>query len=474
MIGLRCLRSSLSRPAAWKNYSTRQSTVAGIAIPQFVVGADNGFLPRKDPLSRLPVNRFKELEEMLQRLPKVTKDGKPGILSVEGMIEEVTKTIPEYDVDDIHDTAVLTALFRDYTFWASAYLLEPCDFQFRRDGTYGLGRQSLPHNIAVPLCKIAERLNAKPFMEYAMSYALYNWRRKDPNGAVDFDNLELIRSFEGSEHEAGFILVHVGMVAYTGQQVKYCLEIFDSIEKNDRAAFNRAMDDYNSTMRKINLVMDTMWSRSSSNAYNSFRAYIMGTKSQPMFPNGVIYEGVSDEPKFFRGESGANDTIIPTCDNLLQLTDRMPENPLTNVLKDFREYRPVTHNEWLSFVAQKSKKLNLSAYARLDANSAVRYLTAVDQVREFRDRHWRFTKEYIIKHSNHPVATGGSPIVTWLPNQLTTVLQTMMDVTKEIDTQKLESAAMRDELQRLENRASTQARVLEREVAELKKRFPNQ
>jgi len=36
-----------------------------------------------------------------------------------------------------------------------------------------------------------------------------------------------------------------------------------------------------------------------------------------MFPNGLIYEGVSDTPFFLRGVSGANDSIIPTLDNLL-------------------------------------------------------------------------------------------------------------------------------------------------------------
>jgi indoleamine 2,3-dioxygenase len=35
-----------------------------------------------------------------------------------------------------------------------------------------------------------------------------------------------------------------------------------------------------------------------------------------MFPNGVIYEGVDDKPKVYRGESGANDSILPTHDNL--------------------------------------------------------------------------------------------------------------------------------------------------------------
>lgn len=29
-----------------------------------------------------------------------------------------------------------------------------------------------------------------------------------------------------------------------------------------------------------------------------------------MFPNGVVYEGVSDQPMSFRGESGANDSMV--------------------------------------------------------------------------------------------------------------------------------------------------------------------
>jgi len=43
-----------------------------------------------------------------------------------------------------------------------------------------------------------------------------------------------------------------------------------------------------------------------------------------MFPNGVIYEGVDGEPKAYRGESGANDSIIPTLDNLLEIYDQLP------------------------------------------------------------------------------------------------------------------------------------------------------
>eukprot|EP01031_Cornospumella_fuschlensis_P028530 gene28530-34440_t len=406
-------------------------------IPQFIVGIDNGYLPREDPIVKLPA-QFGELEDLLSNMPKKLANGKPGYLAQEGKIYEASPKVPLYDVSKIEDTATLTALFRDLTFWASAYLLEPCDYSFQRTGSYGLGKPVLPKNIAVPLAEVSKKIGAAPFMEYAQSYALYNWKRKNPSKPIEYENLELIRSFEGSEHEAGFILVHVGMVAHSGRQVKAVQDVLEAASAKNRVALDKGMDDLLQVMNDINGVMETMWKRSRSDSYNTFRAYIMGTKSQPMFPKGVIYEGVSNEPTFFRGESGANDTIIPTLDNLLQLTERMPNNPLTEILMDFRKYRPVTHNDWLTHVHNRARESNLFAFATADSASAVRYLSLLDQVRDFRDRHWRFTKEYILKYSNHPVATGGSPIVTWLPNQLGAVLNNMVKVSEQhVDRSKL-------------------------------------
>jgi hypothetical protein len=57
------------------------------------------------------------------------------------------------------------------------------------------------------------RAGFKPFMEYAGSYALFNYRLEDPNAGLEYSNLRLIRAFEhGLDHtssEAGFVLVHV-------------------------------------------------------------------------------------------------------------------------------------------------------------------------------------------------------------------------------------------------------------------------
>eukprot|EP01113_Clastostelium_recurvatum_P018560 TRINITY_DN2187_c0_g1_i3.p1 TRINITY_DN2187_c0_g1~~TRINITY_DN2187_c0_g1_i3.p1 ORF type:complete len:478 (-),score=138.43 TRINITY_DN2187_c0_g1_i3:71-1504(-) len=398
---------------------------------EFTIGPKNGFLPVHDPLVKLPA-RFSALENILDRMPKILPDGKPGLLAKGTFASVIDKELPEYDVSDINDPHLLLALFRDYTFATSAYLLEPCDLRYVAEGKYGKGRTVLPRNLAVPLSQIAQKIGQRPFMEYALSYALANYQRADKDRPEEYDNLSLIRTFSGGPSEHGFILTHVAMVRHSGGIIATVPTIFDAVKAKDRSKFNAELDKLNSTMSKINAVMETMWKVSAPSDYGTFRTFIMGTKSQDeMFPQGVVYEGVSKDPTFYRGESGANDSIVPTMDNLLQLTEMMPSNELTDILRDFRSYRPPDHTKWLSFVESTSKELGVRNFALADAGSTLRYLTAMDEVRDFRNRHWNFAKEYILKYSKHPVATGGSPIKTWLPNQLTTVLDVMIKTGNE-------------------------------------------
>jgi len=178
-----------------------------------------------------------------------------------------------------------------------------------------------------------------------------------------------------------------------------------------------------------------------------------------MFPNGVLYEGVSPERLYFRGESGANDSMVPLTDNLLQI--RMPDTPLTEILRDFRKYRPGNHREFLEWVHHRAEHLGVQEWCLKDAESAEKYLLCLDQVREFRWRHWCFTREYILKKTAHPTATGGSPIVTWLPNQLNAVLALMAEVIARLGAWNVKSKAV----ERVREVAEKQAERLAKEVA---------
>ena len=70
----------------------------------------------------------------------------------------------------------------------------------------------------------------------------------------------------------------------------------DAAEAKDRAAFDEALKGLWKTMTLVQTSMDTMWQFADPKSYDRFRTFIMGVKHQPMFPNGLIYEGVSEEP----------------------------------------------------------------------------------------------------------------------------------------------------------------------------------
>jgi indoleamine 2,3-dioxygenase len=55
--------------------------------------------------------------------------------------------------------------------------------------------------------------------------------------------------------------------------------------------------------------------------------------------------------------------MIPCMDNLLQITSKLPNNPLTEVLKDFRKYRPANHKEFLDFVQRRAEEVNVRGFA---------------------------------------------------------------------------------------------------------------
>ena len=97
-------------------------------------------------------------------------------------------------------------------------------------------------------------------MEYAGSYALFNYRLQDPALGMEYRNLRLIRAFEHgldpSSSEAGFVLVHVDMVRNSGLLVKGAVNALSACGDGDREAFNAGLGGVVEAMVKVNRVMD--------------------------------------------------------------------------------------------------------------------------------------------------------------------------------------------------------------------------
>ena len=264
--------------------------------------------------------------------------GVPGLLASNTFGQTVNRELTEIDVDNTDDTIEQIALFRDYCFLASAYLLEECHHVWLRTGnTYGLGRDHIPKSIAKPLVKLATKLNYFPYLEYNSGYTLNNWLRLNKQKEITVTNLDIYRTFMNMPSEKGFILVHIGVNQHGGRLIKSGIELLNSVEHRDREAFNDALKELRNILIFMNQEFDRINYESKPEHYNIFRTFIMGIVNQPMFPNGVIYEGCFDnKPQFYRGESGASDSILPFCDNILQITKFLPQNSNRDILRDFR------------------------------------------------------------------------------------------------------------------------------------------
>lgn len=415
-----------------------------VGLDPFTVTTSNGFLPARAPLVDLPT-QFDALSRIVRDMPVTKEDGQPGLLADyklcplidAGALPDLTNTVRDICNAETPNMELVTALFRDYSFLASSYLLEPCweSWSKDHDAGYGLGKQRLPRSIAGPLMRTAELLDIPAFMSYAASYALYNYKLVDPKlGPSVYSNLRLVRGFENGlnpkSSEAGFILTHIHMVQETGPLIDGVVSMLKAVETSDITAAKVGLQTMLTAMERIEAAMENMWSHSLPKDYISYRTFIFGITNQSMFPNGVVYEGENDnKPLFFRGESGANDSIIPLLDHLCEIP--MPKNPLTDILVDFRNYRPKPHRTFLAYVMSRAAELGVRDFCVKDLHLAQLYLKLLDHVRSFRWRHWLFAREYIIKRTSHPTATGGSPIVTWLPNQLMAVMELMENVYRD-------------------------------------------
>jgi indoleamine 2,3-dioxygenase len=129
-----------------------------ITLPAFMVSTTRGFLPRQDPIVELP-SEFDVFESILIRMPIKTANDEPGLLASGTLGETVLNELPDLTSameKYKHNLPLMNALYRDYSFLASAYLLEPCHERFMKGEPYGLGRQTLPSVIALPISRCAE------------------------------------------------------------------------------------------------------------------------------------------------------------------------------------------------------------------------------------------------------------------------------------------------------------------------------
>jgi indoleamine 2,3-dioxygenase len=354
-----------------------------------------GFLPQKVPSKSYSVQSEScdRIQEIASNLPKLLLTGK-----VQSAINKLSPK--DLSIDDLlinQASQDLKLAMSHLSFIAHAYI-------------WGDNKpnESIPTVLANPWVKAANNQGRPPILSYA-SYCLDNWFLIDPDESISLENVGLINNFLGGVDEDWFVTIHVCIENAAADAMAACAEIAlletNSPENKSIELLNRIVI----SMKKVNEIFARMPEKCDPYIYyHRVIPFIFGTKDNPDLKNGLIYKGEFDnQPQFFRGETGAQSSIIPSLDGALQITHT--KDHLRHYLNEMRDYMPPKHREFMEVLEKNSQ---VKKIIKESAKLTSLYNDCLEEIRAFRAMHLEYAGTYIFKQAQikNPFGRGGSTI----------------------------------------------------------------
>ena len=354
-----------------------------------------GFLPKKVPSQSYSIDSdsCSRIEEICSNLPKLLLTGK-----VRSTIDGLSKkdlSIKQLLVNQMGKDLKLA--MAQLSFIAHAYIwgdVKP--------------HGKLPEALAKPWVEVAKHLGRPPILSYA-SYCLDNWFLINEDEGISLENVGLINNFLGGVDEDWFVTIHICIEDAASDAIEACQKIAQCDETSSEKEILNLLNQIAESMKKVNLIFARMPEKCDPYIYyHRVRPFIFGTKDNPDLKKGLIYEGqFENKPQFFRGETGAQSSIIPSLDGALQISHT--KDNLRHYLNEMRDYMPPKHREFINSLENQSMLKQLIS----DSNKLIKkYNDCLEEIRVFRAMHLEYAGTYIHKQSQieNPFGRGGSTI----------------------------------------------------------------
>ena len=367
----------------------------------------HGFISSEQPLRYLNDKNQDEqiLEDLACSIPKLLLTNK-----IRKQIDELPDSFFSHDLSKYSEEE-LRLLNVQFSFLAHAYVWGDL-----------VPSKILCKAIAKPWSNISKMLGRPPILSYA-SYCLDNWHKINQDEGVNLDNVALNYNFLGGIDEDWFVTIHVciehaaNKAIQSASNIALKTETSDCDEKvllDELTSIKEAMLEVNHIFRKMPEKCDPYI------YYHRVRPYIFGWKNNPALPDGLIYESCFDEkPQLFRGETGAQSSIVPTLDALLNVVHERDE--LREYLDEMKSYMPPSHRELIKFIQDTSK-----VKEQITNNKMLMelYDDCCQEISIFRSQHLRYAADYIHNQSTKSTlfgsggskvrGTGGTPFMKYL------------------------------------------------------------
>ncbi|MBI4158243.1 MAG: hypothetical protein HY505_01300 [Candidatus Yanofskybacteria bacterium] len=359
-----------------------------LKLSDFGILADKGFLPRQDPCASLSSD-WEFLDEFGKKIPKLINSGK---------IMEASRDllIPSNEMLNTMNEAEINRAMMIYGFGASAYIHSSVPSQ-----------NLLCRNLAKPFVWLSSHSGKPPILSYC-SYSLNNWKRIDPTKDIEADNLKLLQNFIDLYDEDWFILIHIDIERKASLAIGAAANAISSAKDE---SLGYLCFDLRTINRSLKMMINTL---KRMPEHCSPDVYYKRVRPWIKYFDNVVYEGVEElnnQPQSFRGETGAQSSIMPFLEATLSLPHE--ESVLTQHLRIMRLYMPLKHQLLIKAAEETS---NIREFIIRSGSKELKesYNECLERISEFRDIHFSYAHSYIHQKTTDPKGTGGTIFMPWL------------------------------------------------------------
>ncbi|XP_076452058.1 myoglobin-like [Babylonia areolata] len=291
-----------------------------------------------------------------------------------------------------------------------------------QDGDEGAAK-GLPACVAVPLCGLSKELGIMPVLTHS-DLGLANYRLTDPTKPLELDNMSALYCLPGGKEAEWFVIVTAAVEIEFGKGIKALLMVLEGLKRGDE----KAVTDGLVNLTHVVDIMKNTFSRmheklSAATFFNTMRPYLggWGGEDNPL-PDGLIYEGVSDQPLQAKGGSAAQSGIFQALDALMGV-QHSPEN--SAFFLTMRRHMLPGHQHFIAAMEDQSE--NLQDMVRKSTSEDLRqaFDNLLSAVIKFRSYHIQIVSKYIVQASRakqtenkcdylDASGTGGSDLLPFL------------------------------------------------------------
>ena len=331
-------------------------------------------MPSVPPLPRLP-EYYERWEKLIDVLLKLVKN--------KSLREEVDLNLPVLIVSENelpterhwHRACVVL------TFLSQSYL-----WQNGEEGAVSV----LPRQLAIPWVEVSMRLGLPPVATYS-TLVLWNWKLKDSNVPIVYENIEIDITFTGTRDEHWFFILSAAVELAAAEGIERTSKCLEEVENNHIPGVIGCLKVVCSTICNVTAIFERMYERCDPDVFfNQFLAFLEGSV---LLEKGLIYEGVSREPKRYKGSSAGQSSVIPMFDTLLGIKHK-------GSVQEFFDkqiwHMPFSHRQFLFMMSQKPSLRDFVIANKANRELRDAYNKCIEAMVAFRSRHIILVSNYVV------------------------------------------------------------------------------